>query len=143
MYATLFLGLAMSVSAPGAKTPPKAEAPKLEGEWLLESMEGPKEAKPGEVTFKFTDGKISIMEAKRNQKAEEADYTVDFTKKPAEIDLKPSRGGKEMTIKGIIEVKGDAMKLCFGREGDRPTEFKGDAAKMIMLATFKRVKAEK
>ena len=140
MYATLFLGLAMTVSAPGAKTPPKAETPKLEGEWLLESMEMPKEAKPGDVTFKFADGKISIFEAKRN-KPEEADYTVDFTKNPAEIDIKPNRGGKEMTVLGIIEVKGDTMKICLGQNAARPTEFKGDAG--IMLATFKRVKAEK
>jgi hypothetical protein len=36
------------------------------------------------------------------------------------------------------------MKLCFTKEGgERPKEFKGDAANGVMMINLKRVKAEK
>ena len=35
------------------------------------------------------------------------------------------------------------MKLCFTKDGDRPTEFKADDAKRIVFLTLKRAKAEK
>ena len=97
---------------------------------------------PGQVTFRFTEGKIQIIEAKR-EKPEDAAITVDLKKKPATIDIKPEKGPKEMLVKGIIEVNGDTMKLCFARAGERPTEFKGDAANGVMMITLKRAKPEK
>jgi uncharacterized protein (TIGR03067 family) len=139
---SLLLGLALSVTAPAPKETPK-EPVKLEGDWVIEAIEGPKEGPPGSITMRFTEGKILIMEAKR-EKPEEALYTVDLKKKPATIDIQPEVGKKDLTVLGIIDVSGDSMKLCFARDGkDRPKEFKGDAANGVMLFTLKRVKPEK
>lgn len=140
----LVLGLAFTLAAPAPK---KAEEPppgKLEGDWVVESFDGPKDdAPPGTITMRIADGKISIQEQKRD-KPEVAGYSVDPAKKPATIDIRPDGGPKAMIVQGIFEVKGDTLRLCFGRDGvERPTEFRGDATKGIMLITLKRVKPEK
>jgi len=71
-----------------------------------------------------------------------------MTKKPATIDIKPRAGGPgggpDKLVQGIIEIKGDTMKLCFTKDAtDRPKEFKGDREKGVMVITLKRVKPEK
>jgi uncharacterized protein (TIGR03067 family) len=146
MTTTLIVGLALTVAAPGPKETAKP-APKLEGEWVVEKFEGPKEADPrGSITLRFMENRISIFEPKR-EKPEEADYTVDQTKKPAHIDIRPGQPGQaknELVVYGIFTIDGDTLKLCFGKDGaDRPTELKGDIEKGIMLITLKRVKEEK
>lgn len=141
MTPSLLLGLAIVVGAPAKKDAPK-EPPKLEGDWIVESIEGPKDNPPGQITMRFTEGKILIMEGKR-EKPEEANYTADLKKTPATIDIKPDKGAKDPVL-GILEITGDTMKLCFARDGkERPTEFKGDAANGVMLIHLKRTKVEK
>jgi uncharacterized protein (TIGR03067 family) len=145
----IILGLALALGAPAPKKSDEPPPAKLEGDWVVESFDGPKDgAPPGTVTFHFTEGKISITEPDRKGKQEEVDYTVDLTKKPATLDIKAGQpggqgGGPDKVVQGIIEVKGDTMRMCFSRDGDRPTEFKGDRGKGIMLITLKRVKPEK
>ena len=146
MTSSLVVGLALTVAAPAPKDAAKP-APKLEGEWVVEKFEGPKEdSPPGSITLTFTENRISIFEPKR-ERPEEADYTVDLTKKPAHIDIRPHQGGpakKEVVVYGIFAIDGDTLKLCFGKEGaERPSELKGNAEKGIMLITLKRVKADK
>lgn len=140
----LLLGLALTLAAPAPKKSDEPPPAKLEGEWVVESIEGPKDdTPPGTITMRIADGMISIKEGKR-EKPEDAGYTIDATKKPATIDIRPDGGPKVQVVQGIYEVKGDTLKICFGRDGvDRPTEFKGDASKGIMLITLKRVKTEK
>ena len=139
----LVLGLALAIGAPAPKKGDEPPA-KLEGNWVVESFEGaPDEPPPGNVVFRFADGKVRITEGGRPEgKGEEAGYTADLTKKPATIDIKPGRGDK--VVLGIIEVKGDTLKLCFGKDlTERPTEFKVDADKRIVVVTLKRMKEEK
>jgi uncharacterized protein (TIGR03067 family) len=139
MTATLFAALALSIAAPAPKEVGKP-APKLEGEWVVEKFEGPKDAPMGNVTVTFTESRILIREPKRDR-PEEADYTVDLTKKPAHIDIRPAQGKKDLVVYGILSFEGDALKLCFsGNGGARPTELKGDAEKGILLITLKRTK---
>ena len=140
----LVLGLAVVLAAPGPKKADEPAPGKLEGDWVVETIEGPKDdTPPGTITMRIADGKISIKEGKR-EKSDDAGYTVDATRKPATIDIRPELGPKDKVVLGIFEVKGDTLKLCFGREtGERPTEFKGDAAKGVMFITLKRAKPEK
>ena len=140
----LVLGLSLVHAAPAPKKGDDPAPGKLEGEWVVETIEGPKDdTPPGTLTVRIANGKISIKEAKR-ERPEDAASTADPSKKPATIDIHPDRGAKVQVVQGIYEVKGDTLKLCFGRDGvDRPTEFKGDAAKGIMFLTLKRVKPEK
>jgi uncharacterized protein (TIGR03067 family) len=142
----LLLSLALAVAAPAPKKADEPAPTKPEGEWVVDSLEGPKTDAPGPgaITFRFTGDKVFVKEPKRD-KEEVAGFTVDLTKKPAAIDIRPDQGPKDQTILGIFEVKGDTMKLCFahGGMGDRPTEFKGDPEKGIMFITLKRAKADK
>jgi uncharacterized protein (TIGR03067 family) len=134
----LLLGLALAVGAPGQKEKEKP-APKLEGAWTVEKIEGKGDKKEGEVTFTFADGKISIKEGGRDR-AEDAAYTADAAKKPAEIDIKP---GKGQDVLGIYQIDGDTLKLCFSAGGARPTEFKADEGSRTILVVLKRSKGDK
>ena len=135
----LVLGLALTLAAPAPKKGDEPPA-RLEGDWLVESFEGgPDERPPGNLQFRFADGKVTVSDAGRPQgKADETTYTVDLTKKPATIDIKPGRGDK--VVLGIVEIKGDTLKLCFGKDAtERPTEFKPDAEKRIIVVHLKRI----
>jgi len=144
MMNTLLIGAALVLATPAPKELPKSTV-KLEGTWVLTNaaeIKG-KDVGPDEViTFVIGDGKIVIVEgARKRERPEDANYEADFTKKPATIDIKPMRAGagKESLVKGIVEVSGDTMKLCFGKDGtDRPTEFKTDKEKRVTLMVFKR-----
>jgi uncharacterized protein (TIGR03067 family) len=116
---------------------------------VVESFDGPKDGPPpGAITIHFADGKLSVTDPGRKGKPEEVEYTADMTKKPATIDIKPRAGGPggapDRLVLGIIEVRGDTMRLCFGKDAaDRPKEFKADLEKGVAVITLKRVKPEK
>ncbi|HEX3152576.1 MAG TPA: TIGR03067 domain-containing protein [Gemmataceae bacterium] len=143
MSTSLFVGLALAVAAPAPKKADDDVSAKVDGNWVVESVEGPKEGPPpGVLQFQFVDGKIHVIEG--TKKDESAGYTIDTTKKPFAMDIRPERGAKEKVVYAIVEVKGDTLKLCFGKDAaERPTEFKGNAEKGVMLFIMKRVKADK
>jgi uncharacterized protein (TIGR03067 family) len=135
----ILLGLAITLAAPAPKETSK-EAPKLEGEWVVESFEGDK-GPPEMVVMRFKDDKVSVLAGKREEPG--ASYTVDFKVKPATIDIRPDNAPPDTVVRGIIELDGDTLKLCFTKRGERPTDFKGNAEKRIALITLKRIKPEK
>jgi uncharacterized protein (TIGR03067 family) len=136
------LVVAFILAAPAAKDPPKP-VPKLEGEWVVETMDGPFALPPGTVIWRFTESKVFVRGPK-GVKPEEAQITVDLKKSPATIDFRLDQGLIPRTLLGIIEVDGDNMKLCWALDaGDRPTEFKPNKDKKVVLGTFNRVKPEK
>jgi uncharacterized protein (TIGR03067 family) len=68
--------------------------------------------------------------------------TIDPTKKPKAIDLKPTEGDLQgQTILGIYEVSANTRKVCLGdpKKG-RPKEFSCPAGSGRILATFRRLK---
>jgi uncharacterized protein (TIGR03067 family) len=137
----LLLGLALAVAAPGPKDKEKP-APKLEGVWAVEKIEGKGDKEIANVTFTFTADKVSIREGAK-ERAEEAEYTTDAAKKPAHIDIRPGKGA-DKTIPGIYEIDGDTLKICFsGDGGTRPTEFKADKDARTVLVVLKRSKGDK
>jgi len=105
------------------------EKPKLEGQHQI--IAGERNGQPlAEATFKgatfrFTANKL----VGANKDASEflvAEYTLDATKTPCLITIKPTAGtdkGKEMH--GLIERKDDQIRLVYaGPDGPKPTEFK-------------------
>src|SRR4051794_37411904 len=63
----LVLGLALTLGAPGSKKTDDPPPGKIDGDWVVESFEGPKnDAPPGAITFHFVADKISITEPARN-----------------------------------------------------------------------------
>jgi uncharacterized protein (TIGR03067 family) len=69
-------------------------------------------------------------------------YKLDPAKKPAHIDLTPKDGpDKGKTFKGIYELKGDMLRLCFAPpDEDRPAAFSSKKDERFMLFELKRDK---
>lgn len=132
--------LAMLLAAPAPKVDAK-EPPKLEGSWTLVKTEGVDKGDEKAATLTITGDKLVVLENGRD-KGEEATFTVDWKKSPAEFDIKPTTGPKDIVIPAIIEVKGDTMRLCFphGGMGVRPKGFDADAASNQRILTLERVK---
>ena len=108
----------------------KEKAPKLEGKYTL--VAGKKngaaideESKKGEYTF--TADKITI---KGMDITFVMGYKIDPKPEPMNIDmeiLEGPEGTKGSKAQGIIEVKGDTIKLAYSTDKDkRPKDFKGE-----------------
>jgi uncharacterized protein (TIGR03067 family) len=138
------LALALVVAAPAPKDKDtKKDGLLLVGEWVGEKAEVagmPLPAPVSEMRMEFkADGKAVLRDGAKP--AEEASYTADPKKDPAEIDLTPPpTGGKAETLLGIYKVEGDTLTLCLAAAGGRPTKFESAAGSANMLLTFKRAK---
>jgi uncharacterized protein (TIGR03067 family) len=138
LFAVALLAIVTTASADDAKDPKT-----LQGKWLIVAathggMEAPKEALgKAAVTFEG-----DVMTMTEDEKKKTAKVKIDTTKTPAHIDIVPQEGGeKGKTIKGIYEVKGDTLRLCFGRpDEDRPTAFASKEGDRTALVEFKRDK---
>jgi len=149
MYATVLLGLAVTVAAPGPKeAPKKKEDPTIVGSWKLEKAEFGGMALPAgaigeELSLTFNqDGSVV---ATKNGKVEPdgGRFTHDPKKSPAEFDLTETRGGaKEMIIRGIYKIEGEMLTLCMSPMGERPTKFESPAGGQTIIMTFKKLKKD-
>lgn len=144
MQTSLILGLALLVSAPIPKDPPKKDAPSLFGEWVPESaVIGGKvdPPPPGSTMTITTKGRLVMKEGK--DEPVEMDFTFDPKKDPPEIDFAEPRGGMgQKALKGIYKLDGDTLMICIAMGGDRPTAFTSPAGSMNMLITLKRAKKD-
>jgi uncharacterized protein (TIGR03067 family) len=141
MQTCLIIGLALAVSAPIPKDPPKKDPPSLIGEWLAESaiIAGKVEAPPPSITLTLTkDGKCLVKEDDENR---EMTFTFDPKKEPAEIDISDPRAGMGANAeKGIYKIEGDTLIVCIAKSGDRPKAFASPAGSNSVLITLKRPK---
>lgn|SRR5262245_34772044 len=97
--------------------------------------------KDAKVTAVIKDGTIEIKEGEK-EKAETAKFTLDPSKKPAQIDIMPVRGG-DKTVPGIYEVKetdkGTELTIAFAKGGGtRPKDFKGEGDSEVVLKLFRK-----
>ena len=124
----LALGLGLLASA-GLAGQDKDEAPKIEGKYKLtggkrDGKEIGDESKKGEYTI--TADKITI---KGQDASFVMGYKIDPKTKPMNIDmeiLEGVEGTKGAKAEGIIEMKGDVLKLAYSTEkGKRPKDFDG------------------
>src|SRR5687767_12848592 len=116
MHATLLVALAVAVGAPAPKADPKTESA-IVGEWVGEKATAGGKDRPvpaGGIRFTFkADGKLIVKEGKR-ENPDEATYTIDAKKDPAEIDfVPPAEKAERGTVRGIYKVDGDTLTLCF------------------------------
>jgi uncharacterized protein (TIGR03067 family) len=136
---TLFL-----VATAGARDDAKADAAKLEGEWVMVSGEASGQAMPADTvkTGKRVarGGETSITFG--GQVYFKAKYTLDPAKKPKAIDYVMTEGPtKGKTHLGIYEIDGDTVKFCFGGPGaERPTDFTAKGGSGRTLSVCKRDK---
>jgi len=137
----LGLGLLTCIEFAAAEPGKEAEAPKLAGKYKLTS--GKKDgtavgddAKKGEYTF--TADKVTI---KGMGITFVMGYKLDAKATPVKIDmviLEGPEGTKDSKAEGIVELKGDVLKLAYSTEKDkRPKNFEGKEGFMF---EFKKMK---
>lgn len=115
---------------------------KLKGTWDVVSMEiAGKKAPESEFkgdTLTFEGDKVTHVNSKG--KKEPAAFKIDTTQKPAHLDVTPTEGpDKGMTMKMILQLEGDTLKLGMG-EGPKAERPKSLDDKNIMVITLKRAK---
>jgi uncharacterized protein (TIGR03067 family) len=113
----------------------------LQGTWQVQSATRNGNDMPAgdvakvKMTFDGTNVALTTPEGKQ----ERATIRLDAGKKPSSIDIKPPRDDKPS--RGIYELDGDTLKLCFSRQGgERPTEFASRKGSFTTLIVLKRVK---
>lgn len=146
MNATLLIGLAVGMSAPTLKDPPKKDTG-IVGEWVLESSSlGGKAAKlAAELRYEFTsDGQWLIRREGAEVKAPPRTYKVDAKANPATIDVtyqKPGGGPAPPGMLGIYKIEGDTLTICYSPGGaERPTTFEPADGIRVAVMVLKRAK---
>jgi uncharacterized protein (TIGR03067 family) len=100
--------------------------------------------KDDKMTFVFKDGTMTIKAGDMERQNDKAKFTLDPSKKPAQIDFTPEKNDKG-TFMGIYQLKETdkgtelSMALAKGPKAERPKDFKGEG-KDVMAMTLLRKK---
>lgn len=121
--ATCFLILALG--ADPLSDAAKKELKKLEGEWIVKSIEnseGKQDAGDELITLTFAGTKVSAFPWNQDSEI----VALDPTANPKTVDMKVVRKGREDIIgEGIYKINGDTLVLVTyqGKDKKRPTSF--------------------
>jgi uncharacterized protein (TIGR03067 family) len=145
--AVLLVGLLLAADTPNKGDATKDDLAKFEGTWKVQSATLGGEEVPPEAAEKMeivvSGTTIAIKDADRagkDGKPEEASFKLDPSKKPAHIDLTPTKKDDKRTVQGIYEFDGDTLKLCWNKHGTRPTEFASKPGTDMGMFVLKRAK---
>jgi uncharacterized protein (TIGR03067 family) len=140
-----FIGLVLFAPVRAEEKEKKFDPEKLVGKW--EFVSGEKEGT--EVKGDGLKGKVEItkdtLTIKGGEDGKEVfpmNYTLDTKNEPIRIILKGTDGRvKDQTVKGIIELDGDKLKLCYAMpDEDFPKGFKTKEGSKTHSFVLKRVK---
>lgn len=142
MRTLLSLGLfalALGVSSADDKKDPTA------GKWVIESVtrDGKADDDLKGATRTHANGKYAVKPGGGvKSQPIEGTYTIDASKSPVTIDMKPAAGRYEgKTLLGIAKVDGDTLTVAFAEPGkDRPTSFESKAGGGVVVAVHKKAK---
>lgn len=121
------------------------EIKKLQGTWLRTSFSA--DGKTEQDGDRPAEKQVKLVI--KDKLFHDTPFTLDVTKNPRHIDLKETDAkGKESTLPGIYELKGDVLKIClpFPFEGKtdqlhkRPTSFITKAGENHVVEVYRRVK---
>jgi uncharacterized protein (TIGR03067 family) len=141
MLAIVTVSLLLGADAKDEAT--KKVSKDLLGVWKVEKAERNGSAAPADVVAKlslvFAEDKVTIKEG---DGGEEATYKIDASQKPMTLDITPLQGpNANKTAKGIIQLEGDSLKMCWSRPGgERPKEFVTKTGTNTLLFVLKREK---
>jgi uncharacterized protein (TIGR03067 family) len=127
---------------PAAHQDAKKDLERLQGAWVMESLEIDGEQVPAEKLAGTTltmSGNKYIVTVKG--KMHETVITLDPAKKPKAIDMVFAEGpNKDKVHRGIYDLQGDTFKICRGQgpEAERPTEFATEASSGKFIVVWKR-----
>lgn len=115
----------------------------LQGVWNALSAESDGQPLPEEAVrrlrFTFKGDKLVIRGNQDNDSEEECDFQADMTKSPGHLDFAPPTASKK--ILGIVELKGDELKVCLRHDTSadgRPTQFATEKGSGLILVVLKR-----
>ncbi len=120
------------------------ELKKIQGTWQFVSQEMEGKPRPPEqlakLTITFTGDKWSVREDGKVVQA--GTQKLDPTKKPAQVDAVVTEGeDKGSKMRGIYELKGDTLKVCFDPQGkERPTSFTSKAGQFAAVVQREKKK---
>jgi uncharacterized protein (TIGR03067 family) len=121
------------------------ELKKIQGTWRFISQEMDGKERPKEDVAKlkitFTGDKWSVTDDGKVVQA--GTHKFDPSKKPTHVDAKVTEGeGKDTTMLGIFEMKGNKIRVCFDPAGkERPTSFSAKGSQFA--AVLEREKKKK
>ncbi|HJZ93158.1 MAG TPA: TIGR03067 domain-containing protein [Gemmataceae bacterium] len=147
MNATVLAGLALVVSAPALKEPPK-KPHELTGEWVMESTTVAGTTRPapgGELVYEFTkDEKWLIRRAEKELAAANRGYKADPKAETPTIDLMTDVTRPDVTRReGIYKIEGDTLTICLANvKQPRPTRFESTAGDRNLIYVLKRKKKD-
>jgi len=149
MNLVLILGVAVGVSAPTLKDPPK-DLPAIVGAWVLESvtMQGKDSAlmtKGARIDI-TADGRWINDSDRPDPKDGPTAYVLDPKADPQAIDVGASRGISSLfPLRGIYKCKGDTLTICFSvLSNERPKSFDSlDDNSLVLHLVLKRVSKKK
>src|SRR5262249_46639213 len=125
----------------------KQDVKKLQGTWkvVASEVEGRKvEAAATTASVVIRGAKYTVKYPESGgKKASEMTFTLDPSKKPRAIDFTSTSGPEKGKLsRGIYELAGDTLKICFNpdKDGKRPTEFTTKAGSRLRSVTLERVK---
>jgi len=129
----------------GAADDPKDVAKKLEGTYDVIDVlhDGKPEPKKDEIESFLIKGDEIIIKGKGGKDEGPVRFTLGPSKKPAHIDIVP-KGDKP--VRGIYLTKetdkGLELTIAFtdGPDGERPTDFKGEGKKEIVIKLLRKKK---
>lgn len=145
--ALLFAALAVAVPDrpnPTPKVEPAAPEPQL-GEWRLDKFDvgggpGPALTDNSARILHFTRTEVLVSVNGQPQPNDSTTYTIDWSKKPAAIDIFGKMNGNMKKMEGIVKVEGDQLTMCLNLDGSRPTDFVSAPGKLTAVMYLKRVK---
>jgi uncharacterized protein (TIGR03067 family) len=145
MATVAFLALAVPVARADEKDD---AAKKLEGPYEVVAVlvaGKPDDAKKDEVTTFEIKDKTLVIKVKETRD-ESAKFTLDPSKKPAHIDIKPKADGDEV-VPGIYVTKetdkGLELTIAFSKSGpnaERPKDFEGKGEHDVVIKLLRKKK---
>jgi uncharacterized protein (TIGR03067 family) len=136
----LLVGLLLGADQPTDAA--KKDLEKFQGEWKPEKAQRDGVDAGGDLLNKLLvkySGETMVIDS-GGARDDKATITLDPSKNPAAIDIKPVGEGKDTAL-GIYKLDGDTLTLCWSRRGgERPTEFVSKAGTEQVLFILKRQK---
>jgi uncharacterized protein (TIGR03067 family) len=144
-FMLMILGTSLCWAADAKDDAVKKENKDLQGTWNLVSIEEGGKNQPfpegGKMKVVFQDGKMIVRSTFGDKTdTKEAAFTIDPTKKPAQMDIVPADGpGKGIPVPHIYVIGKDELKLCGATEGskERPKEFATKKDDKTVLLIFR------
>jgi uncharacterized protein (TIGR03067 family) len=123
-----------------AVDPPKSDADRFQGTWVVSRVEinGKVQPKVFTIRVEFDGDKLFAKVGDRQPEAR-GTFKLDQGRMPKVYDLTTVEGQK---VRGIYELDGDTLKVCLSAPGDeRPTAMKTAPHDDRTLIVYKREKA--